>query len=301
MNHSISSVIFTLFLFSAPLAASSDAGTRQPAVDGTFYPPDPEELASLIEFYLSAADNAPSLVKIIGIIAPHAGYSYSGQVAAHAYRAIEGCDFDTVVLMGPSHRVRFDGASAGNFTAYATPLGGVEVDETLVRALIEENKDISFLPEAHAGEHCIEVQLPFLKSVLEDFSIVPILFGDRSIETCESVARSLLKATGGKKVLFIASSDLSHFHSHRKAFKMDHDTIEGILTLRGTSFLEEVNSGTYELCGASAVATLMLITEALDGTESKLLHYANSGDVLRGSRSSVVGYASVIFTQKAKP
>ena len=157
MNHRISSVIFALLL-SVQLTASSYAGTRRPAIDGTFYPRDPEELASLIAVYLSAAGSPSLSTKIISMIAPHAGYVYSGQVAAHSYRAIEGCDFDTVVLMGPSHRVRFNGASAGNFTAYATPLGAVEVDEMLVRELIGENTDISFHPEAHAGEHCIEVE-----------------------------------------------------------------------------------------------------------------------------------------------
>jgi hypothetical protein len=300
MKHRISSIIFTLLLL-APLAASSDAETRWPAFAGTFYPRDPEKLASLVEEYLGAAENPLLSTGIIGLIVPHAGYVYSGEVAAHAYRAIEGCDFDTVVLMGPSHRVRFEGASAGNFTSYETPLGAVEVDEMLVRELIAENTDICFHPEAHAREHCIEVQLPFLESVLENFSIVPILFGDRSIGTCESVARSLLKVTEGKKVLFIASTDLSHFHSYRKAIKMDHDTVDGILTLRGSSFLREVNSGTYELCGASAVATLMLIAEALDGVEPMLLCYANSGDISRGNRSSVVGYAAVIFTRNGKP
>ena len=150
--------LFALLLLSAQLATSSDAGIRQPVFDGTFYPSDPEELASLIEVYLSAVGAPSHSVKIIGMIAPHAGYVYSGQVAAYAYRAIEGCDFETVVLMGPSHRVRFNGASAGNFTAYATPLGAVEVDEMLVRELIGENTDISFHPEAHAGEHCIEVE-----------------------------------------------------------------------------------------------------------------------------------------------
>ena len=298
MNHRTSFLIFTFILLASPPAQSSDEGIRQPVVDGTFYPRDPEKLSSLIENYLIPASGPAASENIIGMIVPHAGYVYSGQVAAYAYRAIKGCDFDTVVLMGPSHRARFHGASAGNFAAYETPLGKVEVDTLMVRKLIEENENIGFHPEAHAEEHCIEVQLPFLRCVLEDFKIVTILFGDRSVETCKSVARSLLKAAEGKDVLFIASSDLSHFHSYRKAVKMDRAAIDGILTLRGGSFLQEVNSGNYELCGASAVATLMLITEARGEGDSKLLHYANSGDTPQGSRSSVVGYASVIFTHK---
>ena len=301
MNYRTSSLILSLILLASPLAASSDSGIRRPAVDGSFYPRDPEGLASLIASYLSAASSPARSAQIIGMIVPHARYVYSGQVAAYAYRAIMGCDFDTVVLMGPSHRVRFQGVSAGNFTAYETPFGKVEVDKLFVSKLIEENADIGFHPEAHAEEHCIEVQLPFLKIVLKDFKIVPILFGDRSVETCKSAARSLLKAAEGRNVLFIASSDLSHFHSYRKAVKLDHAAIDGILTLPGGSFLQEVNRGAYELCGASAIATLLLITGARGGVDSKLMHYANSGDTPQGSKASVVGYASVIFTHKAKP
>jgi AmmeMemoRadiSam system protein B len=300
MNHRTSSLILSLILLVLPLTASSDSAIRRAAVDGSFYPRDPEELASLIKNYLGAASSPARSANIIGMIVPHAGYVYSGQVAAYAYRTIIGRDFDTVVLMGPSHRARFHGASAGDFTAYETPLGKVEVDKLFVGKLIEENADIGFHPEAHAEEHCIEVQLPFLKSVLEDFKIVPILFGDRSVETCQSVARSLLNAADGNNVLFIASSDLSHFHSYRKATKMDHAAIDGILALRGGAFLQEVNSGTYELCGASAVATLMIMAGTRGEVESKLLYYANSGDTPQGSRSSVVGYAAVIFTHKVK-
>jgi len=295
-------IFFSIILLYLPTVSRGGDTVRQPVVSGTFYPRNQRELENLIGEFLGSVEKAHLQGEIYGLIVPHAGYVYSGQVAAHAYRQLQEGHYDTVVLMGPSHRGGFAGVSAADYSAYRTPLGEVKIDRALVSSLIKSKEYIGFHPEAHRTEHSLEVQLPFLQTVLTDFRIVPLLFGgqslsrDRQPEMCRDVADTLLDLTRGRSVLFIASTDLSHYHPYDQAVIKDHDTIRGILTLRAEPFMREVQRGRFELCGAAAVATLLHIAETRGSSEARLLHYANSGDVpLIGDRSMVVGYTAVLF------
>jgi AmmeMemoRadiSam system protein B len=269
---------------------------RQAAVSGSFYPEKRSELQKLVSDYLGSVESSAPQGRVFGLIAPHAGYVYSAQVAAHAYSRLQGKHYDTVVLLGPSHRVSFQGVSVGDFLAFRTPLGEIPVNRTLARNLIERNPGIHFYRPAHREEHCIEVQLPFLQTVLTDFRIVSLLFGDQSWKTCRSVADTLLDLTRDQSVLYIASTDLSHYHGYERALELDRRTIQAIVAGDADRFFRGLRRGSYELCGGAAVTTLLYMAEKMGNVESVLLQYANSGDVpLIGDRSMVVGYAAFAF------
>ncbi len=293
-----------------PLAKSEHI--RQPAVAGAFYPADPTELKNQINGFLVKAKHEKIAEQIIGLMVPHAGYVYSGQVAAQGYKQLEGCSFDTVVIIGMSHYARFEGIAIDTSDYYQTPLGLVKVDTELASALIKSNPMIKSLPEAHTKEHSLEVQIPFLQQVLlKEFKILPILISNPS--DCQILARSLISNSqacsgnvcfiGGKKVLYIASSDMSHYPPYEVADKVDKTTlslIEGMDIDKLVTWLNEPHEHCATLlCGSGAVLTLMLIAKESGITKASILNYANSGDVpVIGDKSKVVGYGAVIFTQK---
>ncbi len=269
---------------------------REPAVAGTFYPARAQDLKKMVNGFLEQVNPMELNGELIALVVPHAGFVFSGYVAAHSYRQLEGKEFDTIILIGDSHRVRFPGVSIGNYSAYRTPLGDVKVDRILAERLINENEKIRFLPQAHKREHSLEVQLPFLQTVLKDFKIVPIIMGERSLETCKILRDALIEHTKGKNVLFIASTDLSHFHPYEKAIEIDRRAILAMGKLDGELLFEGLQRGEYELCGGAATVTTMLIAEKLGADQVTLLKYANSGDVPFGDKSRVVGYAAMAIT-----
>ncbi len=195
---------------------------REPAVAGSWYSDNPEILSRELKGYLDNAIKGEIQGKIIALVSPHAGYQYSGGVAAHAYKLIEGKTFDAVVVVAPSHRALFKGASLYDRGGFRTPLGVVPIDEELSKRMMEKRKEIQFLPEAHAQEHSLEIQLPFLQVVLKTFKLVPIVMEPYwSWETCQYLATAIAETVKGRNVLLIASSDLSHFHSYDKAVGLD--------------------------------------------------------------------------------
>ena len=283
----------------APMTGERVIGTehvRQPAVSGRFYPARAKELERKVRGFLGQVQPVELNGELIALIVPHAGFVFSGQVAAYSYKHLEGKEFDTIILIGDSHRMRFPGISIGNFSAYRTPLGDVPVDKTLAERLINEHEIINFHPRAHKEEHSLEVQLPFLQTVLEDFKIVPIIMGERSLETCKVLADALLEHTRDKNVLFIASTDLSHFHSYNEAIEIDKRTIAAMEKLEGRLLFQGLKDKKYELCGGAAVVVTTLVAEKLGAEKAQLLKYANSGDVPLGDKSRVVGYAAMAIT-----
>ena len=289
------SLIVTLLVFSmVKLAVAGDV--RQPAVAGSFYPAQTSELRQMVKGFLDQAAKEEIKGKLIALIVPHAGFVFSGRVAAHSYKQLEGRDFDTIILIGDSHRARFPGVSIGNYSAYRTPLGDVPVDKTLVERLIKESKKIDFRPRVHKGEHSLEVQLPFLQTVFENFKVVPIIMGERSLETCKVLGNALIEHTKGKNILFIASTDLSHFHPYDKAVEIDKKAISAMEKLDGRELFRGLQANEYELCGGAATVTTMLVAEKLGADQIRLLKYANSGDVSFGDKSQVVGYAAMAIT-----
>jgi MEMO1 family protein len=263
---------------------------RSAAVAGMFYPKAPPALATEVRAHLShaAAARPAATAAPKAIIVPHAGYVYSGIVAAAAYARLEAArgTIRRVVLLGPTHRVHVRGLALPTAQAFATPLGTVSVDHEAAVAVLA-------LPQvrendaAHASEHSLEVQLPFLQTALGEFSIVPLAVGDA---TPEDVADVIDLLWGGPETLIVVSSDLSHYHRYAEAREIDRATAETVLALSATVDHEQA-------CGATPVNGLLLSARR-HGLRPELLDLRNSGDTA-GDKSRVVGYASFAFTEDA--
>ncbi|MFB3884699.1 MAG: AmmeMemoRadiSam system protein B [Thermodesulfobacteriota bacterium] len=272
---------------------------REPAVAGSWYPGQPDVLSRDVRGYLENAKKEKIEGEIVALVSPHAAYMYSGQVAAYAYRLIEGKTFDAVVVLAPSHQILFSGASLYDRGGYRTPLGIVPVDTELSKKMMEKRKEIQFLPEAHSREHSLEIQLPFLQVALKTFKLIPIVMEPYwSWEACQSLASAIAESAKGKRVLLIASSDLSHFHSYEKAVSLDKIVLGYIEQFDPQGLNRDLKSGRCEACGGGPIITVMLAAKALGAHKGKVLKYLNSGDVT-GDRSRVVGYGAGVFYKTA--
>ncbi|RJQ49304.1 MAG: AmmeMemoRadiSam system protein B [Gammaproteobacteria bacterium] len=257
---------------------------RLPAVAGRFYPAEPARLAREVDDLLRAAVAAEEPVPKV-LLAPHAGYVYSGPVAASAYARIKSAAarVKRVVLFGPAHRVPVRGLALPETAAFATPLGAVAVEQEALRA-IAGLPQVSVSAAAHAWEHALEVQLPFLQRVLTDFSIVPLAVGEASPD---EVAQVLECLWGGAETLIVISSDLSHYLPYSIARQTDQSTAAQILALEPKPLSHE------QACGATPLNGLLQIARAR-GLRAQLLDLRNSGDTA-GPRDQVVGYSAFAF------
>jgi AmmeMemoRadiSam system protein B/AmmeMemoRadiSam system protein A len=272
---------------------------REPAVAGAFYPDEPEILSRDVKKYLENSNKEKIEGDIVALISPHAGYMYSGQVAAYAYKLVEGRAFDAVVVVGPSHRALFKGASLYDRGGYRTPLGVVPIDTELSKKMMERRKEIQFLPEAHSQEHSLEVQIPFLQVVLKSFKLIPIVMEPYwSWESCQYLGSAIAETVRGKNVLLVASSDLSHFHSYDEAVRLDKIVLNHIERFDPEGLNRDLKGGRCEACGGGPIISIMLAAKMLGANHGKVLKYANSGDVT-GDRSRVVGYAAGVFYKTA--
>lgn len=256
---------------------------RPPAVAGMFYPDDPDVLRAQVLHLLHAAPAAGPTPK--ALIVPHAGYIYSGPVAATAYARIAKAraSIRRVVLLGPAHRVAFNGIATSSATAFTTPLGSVPVDRKAVQ-LIEPLPQVRVFDTAHAAEHSLEVQLPFLQLALDDFMLVPLVVGDA---TAEQVDEVLERLWGGAETLIVISSDLSHYHDYDSARRLDQATSLAIEALR------EQDIDFDHACGRIPVNGL-LQTARHHGLRARTVDLRNSGDTA-GGRDRVVGYGAYVF------
>lgn len=269
-------------------------GIRDSVIAGSWYPGEPTTLRSEIARYLNKVPPLDLGGNLVSLIAPHAGYMYSGPVAAHAYKLLEHQPFHCVMVIAPSHRAHFRGASIYDQGGFRTPLGVVSIREDLVRGLLAHKGFKGYLPQAHDQEHSLEIQLPFLQCVLGSFQLVPIVMGDHSLPFCEEAAEAIATECSGKNVLLVASSDLSHYHHYAEAKKLDQVVLDHIAAFDAGGLSRELNRGTCEACGAGPMVTAMLASKRLGANKSRVLHYANSGDVT-GDRSGVVGYMAAAF------
>ncbi len=267
------------------------ATLRHCKVCGLFYPADAGELRREIAGLMKEVEARSLAGTLRGLISPHAGYSYSGLTAAHGYRLLKGCTFDTVVIVSPSHREYFEGISAFPGTAYETPLGKVPVDGKLRERLIEESADVRLSVAGHREEHAIEVQLPFLQEILSDFMILPLVIGDQRREFCLELGRALAAILRDRNALLVASTDLSHFHSYDAARNLDSVVIEDIRRFDAEQLMLHLERGEAEACGGGPAVAIMTALRGLGATKMEILHHCKSGDVT-GDRSSVVGYMS---------
>jgi AmmeMemoRadiSam system protein B/AmmeMemoRadiSam system protein A len=284
------------------LAADRAPSTvRAPAVMGTFYPSRSAQLRSAVRTYLEEAQIPRPVGDLVALIVPHAGYSYSGRVAGHAYRSLQGGSYDTVAIVGPSHRVRLEGAALSGLDEWFTPLGRVSVDGVAAQAITKSYPGARVNDAAHDPEHSIEVQLPFLQEVLGDFRLLPILMADFSQENCASLARALAELAEDRRVLLVASSDMSHYPAYDDAVRVDKETLRAIQTtdageVAATTkklMAQGVPGLSTCLCGEGPVKTVLMAAEILGADKVQVLKYANSGDALAGPRGGVVGYCAV--------
>jgi len=292
MKNHLWTILLTLsFLLTCLVGTGCTDNIKEPSVAGTFYPADKKELKDTIDTFLSKVNRIPGEGNIIALISPHAGYRYSGQVAAYGYKHIQDRDIRKIILIGQSHHEGFKGASVYTNGSFKTPLGNVEIDEKSAKKLLNENADVKFYPEAFAKEHSIEVQLPFLQSMLKDFTIIPILIGSPTRQTFEHLISELTEMMDGQ-TLMIASTDLSHYHGYSEAVEMDSKLISAIERLSVMNAGELVQTGKSEMCGSIPVIIAMEVAKRHGANLGVLFNYANSGDVTQ-EKDKVVGYASV--------
>ena len=255
---------------------------RQPAVAGSFYPANPIELRHLLGTYLSQAESHHPAPK--AIIAPHAGYIYSGPIAATAYARLAAVrnTIKRVVLIGPSHRVAFQGLALSDAQHFVTPLGEIAIDAEAMTTLSDLDF-VGYLEQAHAMEHSLEVHLPFLQTVLANFKLVPIVAGDASPE---QVSQVLERLWGGDETLIVISSDLSHYHAYAEAKRLDQDTSQHIEHLQYEALSSKA------ACGKVPVAGLLKLLRD-KALSIKTIDLRNSGDTA-GDKQRVVGYGAYV-------
>ena len=278
---------------------------RAPAVAGLFYPSGADELNQLIELSFKErrfgpGDLPPSKElrrrRIYGIVSPHAGYIYSGAVAANGYYETSSMNFDRVVMIGPNHYGIGTGLATVRDGIWETPLGQVEIDTELASRISENSGILDFDDLAHSRDHCLEVQLPFLQYIKKNqFKVVPIIMIIQDKGTASEIGESIADSTRTLNALLIASSDFTHYEPNSAAHRKDRELIEAILSLDTSIFYTTLERLNVSACGYGAIASIMTAAKALGATKGELLRYATSGDIV-GDTNNVVGYASIIFT-----
>ena len=262
---------------------------RRSAIAGTWYPGNAVQLTRTIDEFLGNVPDAKVPGQLIGLVAPHAGYVYSGQTAAYAYKQVQGVQFDVVAVVSPVHRPSYAAPVTVNDSGwYETPLGRVEVDQGLIDAL---GARITVSRVTQDDEHSLEIQLPFLQRVLGDFKLLPVMQREQSLSTCEVLSDVLVSLLQGRRALLVASTDLSHFHDYDTAVELDMLAGQAIEEYDPPGLARALGQGKTEACGGGPVVTVMLAARRLGANRAQILHYENSGDVT-GDWSRVVGYLS---------
>jgi AmmeMemoRadiSam system protein B len=260
--------------------------------DDRWYPSRTAALRDEASGYIERAPALDLPGKVIGLIAPHAGYFFSGHVAGAGYRQVQGGDYDTVVVVGPDHRgITLGGLAYADFDVWRTPLGEVPVDRDLLAAM---GQRLKLRPVERDDEHSLEVQLPFLQIALADFKLVPIMMGDISPGTCRELGLAIAEEVRGRRALLVASTDLSHYYDDPTARRLDQKTLQYVLDFNPDSLAGALGRGAAQACGGGPVAAVMLAARELGATGAHLVKYATSGDVWE-DRSQVVGYASLVI------
>ncbi len=278
---------------------------RPPSVAGSFYPGTASELRNMVTAMLNSVPEIPSEGEIVAAVAPHAGYVYSGRVAAYTFKQLSKLDFDTIVIIG--HETDF----YPNVVAYIcpvdyfeTPLGKVPVDREMIKKMEAFNNGIRTNRSIHTRDHSIEVQIPFLQVLGKECMIVPIIFGNSTPENSRILADAIAASAGDKRVFVLASTDMSHYPSYQSANKIDNSTLEVLKSMDVSRLFkhldEQLNQQTIPnletaMCSRGGVGTAIYFAKAKGANHAQILRYANSGDVSVGDKQRVVGYSSVLF------
>jgi MEMO1 family protein len=267
---------------------------RKAAVAGTWYPGTAAALSAEVDRYLAGASPLPAASSVHGLVVPHAGLVYSGPVAAWAYRLVQDRPFDVVVLVGPSHRLGFDGVAAYPRGAFETPLGPAPIAEDVASAILAVTPVVHDRPAAHDREHSLEMQLPFLRRVLPAVPIVPLVMGYQSERTVDGLAAGLAQALAGRRALLVASSDLSHYLDARSAEAADRCVLDLVGRFDEAGLAAALRTQPDHACGGGPIVAVMQAARTLGAREGRVLRYADSGDV-SGDKSAVVGYMAAAF------
>ena len=294
------------------------ASLRPAAVAGSWYPDSPRQLAGDVDQYIAGADVDPVPSHIRAVVVPHAGLMYSGPVAAFAYKLVRDTGYGSIVLVGPSHFVGFEGVSIWPSGAWQTPFGDVRVDADLASAIARESSLVQERPAAHGREHSLEMQLPFIAHLMPGVPIVPLVMGHQTRSTAhalgDAIARAVAKRTpaqtpeqrpGGHpsnagngqeptgprpgEVLLLASSDLSHFEDASVASRLDGVVLDRVAALDPDGLMDVLERDPRHACGGGPMVAVLRAARQLGATHANVLHYGDSGDV-SGDKSSVVGY-----------
>ena len=285
-------------------AEPADGYVRAPAMAGKFYPGDAKKLEAAVKGFLQDA-LTPRGERPIAIVVPHAGYIYSGQIAADAYKQAMGYPYDVVVILGTNHTVApFEGVSVFQGRGYATPLGVAEIDRPVAQALAAADPAFAYRPEAHKEEHSEEVQVPFVQVAFPQAKIVTAIVGTSDLGVTERFGKALARVLKDKKALIVASSDLSHYPPYGEAVEADRATLKAIASLDpavlATSIAEQERKGRRGLvtcaCGEAPILAAMYAARALGARRGVVVSHANSGDTAVGDYNRVVGYGAVLFT-----
>lgn len=300
-------LLFILFCFTVACQANKppDTDVREPVVAGKFYSDSATGLRLAIEKYLQDAPFT-NIKKPVAIIVPHAGYIYSGQICADAFRQVKDQSYDVIVILGTNHTGNnFQKISLYPGDGFRTPLGTVPVDKEIISAIRTSNPTDCVLDKsAHEDEHSIEVVVPFIQVVFPNAKIVPIVVGSQDDQTRVRFGQSLAKVLKNKKALIVASSDLSHYPSYEDANTVDKETLKAIAGLDHAVFRKTLQSHdsrnisnlSTSACGEAPIMAAMAAARSLGAVRGVVVSYSNSGDTSVGERSKVVGYGAVVFT-----
>jgi len=276
--------------------------TRKAAVAGTWYPGMAAELAAAVDGYLAGvgAEPAGHLTELVALIAPHAGLMYSGPVAAYAYRQLLGRPVGLVVLVGPSHFLGFEGVSIYRAGGFETPLGIADIDEECASAIMAAAPIVHERAAAHAREHSLEMQLPFLKRVAPEARIVPLVVGRQTAETALALGEALGAVLKGRNALLVASTDLSHYHDGATAARLDGVVIDHVSGFDADGLQRALDAQPEHACGGGPTVAVMRAARYLGARDSLILKYADSGDV-SGDKTAVVGYLAAALGNAQVP
>jgi AmmeMemoRadiSam system protein B len=274
--------------------------TRPSPIAGLWYPADPQQLEIEIQNYLDAATYRPIPGELRALMVPHAGFRYSGKTAAYAYQYLIGKAIETVYILSPYHDYHPDTFLTSAHSAYETPLGLVEVDQEGLAAIATDllgRTDLRIQPVFKDKEHAIEIQLPFLQTVLKQpFRIVPIMVRSRNQENCQQLGEVLAAHFNSQNSLLIASTDLSHFYQEETAHQLDAVILDAVRNHQPRGILSAEEKGTGFACGAGALSAVLWAAEKLGATQTEVLYYTTSAETTQDGQS-VVGYASAAFCQ----
>jgi len=273
---------------------------RPPAVAGSWYPRAATAIAAAVDDYIARVDSPEPAGDVVALIAPHAGLTYSGPVAAHAYRLLRDRTFEALVLVGPSHFVGFDGVAVWPRGGFETPLGIASIHEGIAHDLIEASGVVRPNRAPHLREHSLEMQLPFTQHLARAIPIVPLLVGYQTMETARALGQALATALRTRRTLMVASTDLSHYHDAPTAQRLDQVVIDRIGTFDFEGLQRALDDRPEHACGGGPTVAVMRAASALGATDARILHYADSGDV-SGDKSSVVGYVAAAVGRFDKP